>query len=173
MSTASPTAEASSSDRAALWITYVNIVLYALCFQLQQPVEPFLIQALSEKTHDADAINKTYGQLNAFFSTIQTIGSPLVGILLDRIGIRYTSGLVFLASAASYAILASASDLNFLFLSKVPSALQHAFLVAQATAATSTRGDAAARAQALGRMTTAYTIGATVGTLMATCDVVL
>lgn len=158
----SPT-EANSSDRAALWITYVNIVLYALCYQLQQPVEPFLVQALSVKNNDADAINKTYGQLNAFFSTIQTIGSPLVGILLDRVGIRYTSGLVFLASAASYAILARASDLNWLFLSKVPTALQHAFLVAQATAATSTRGNAAARAQALGRMTTAYTIGATIG----------
>jgi OCT family organic cation transporter-like MFS transporter 18 len=173
MPTSSPTAEASSSDRAALWITYVNIILYALCFQLQQPVEPFLIQALSEKTNDVDAVNKTYGQLIAFFSAIQTIGSPLVGILLDRVGIRYTSGLVFLASAASYAILASASDLNFLFLSKVPTALQHAFLVAQATAATSTRGDAAARAQALGRMTTAYTIGATIGTLMVSCNVVL
>ena len=158
-------AAALSSDRLALWITYLNIVLYALCYQLQRPVEPFLVGALSQKAGDdgAASINKTYGQLNSFFSAVQTIGSPLVGILLDRVGIRYASALVFLASAVSYAILAQSTDLTLLFLSKIPTALQHAFLVAQATAATSTRGDAAARAQALGRMTTAYTIGATIG----------
>lgn len=155
-----------SSDRTALWITYINIVLYALCYQLQRPVEPFLVQALTEKAGGADSVNQTYGRLNSFFSTVQTIGSPLVGILLDRVGIRNASALVFLSSAASYAILAASSDLTLLFMSKIPTALQHAFLVAQATAATSTRGDAAARAQALGRMTTAYTIGATMGPLL-------
>jgi len=53
--------------------------------------------------------------------------------------------------------------MQVLFCSKLPTALQHAFLVAQATAAASARGDDAARALALGRMTTAYTLGATVG----------
>jgi predicted MFS family arabinose efflux permease len=133
------------------------------------PVEPFLIQSLlseqqqSSNSDTAVDINQTYGNLQSFFSVIQTIGSPLVGILLDRIGIRKASAVVFFASAVSYAILASATDLNWLFWSKVPTALQHAFLVAQATAATATAGNAAARAAALGRMTTAYTIGATLG----------
>jgi OCT family organic cation transporter-like MFS transporter 18 len=143
----------SSADKAALWVTYINIVLYALCYQLQRPVEPFLIESLS-KGENAETVSQTYGNLQAFFSTVQTIGSPLVGILLDRVGIRKASALVFLSSALSYAILASASDLNLLFLSKVPTALQHAFLIAQATAATSTGGDSVARAAALGRMTT-------------------
>jgi OCT family organic cation transporter-like MFS transporter 18 len=143
----------------------LNIVLYALCYQLQRPVEPFLVEALSHKAGDdgATSISQRYGQLNSFFSAIQTVGSPLVGIMLDRIGIRYASALVFLASTISYAILAKSTDLTLLFISKIPTALQHAFLVAQATAATTTRGDAAARAQALGPMTTAYTIGATIG----------
>jgi predicted MFS family arabinose efflux permease len=148
---------------AALWVTYANIILYALCYQLQRPVEPFLVQQLSKNAADADSITQTYGRLQAFFSMIQTVGSPLVGILLDRVGIRQASAMVFLASAASYAILSVATDMNLLFYSKIPTALQHAFLVAQATAATSTGGDEAARAQALGRMTTAYTIGATIG----------
>jgi len=104
-----------------------------------------------------------YGRVQAFFSAIQTVGSPLVGILLDRIGIRRTSALVFAASALSYAILAHSTDLPTLFLSKVPTVLQHAFLVAQATAATEAGSDDALRAQALGRMTTSYTIGATIG----------
>jgi predicted MFS family arabinose efflux permease len=155
--------EGVTKDNAALWVTYANIILYALCYQLQRPVEPFLVQQLSKNAGDADSITQTYGRLQAFFSMIQAVGSPLVGILLDRVGIRQASAMVFLASAASYAILSVATDMNLLFYSKIPTALQHAFLVAQATAATSTGGDESARAQALGRMTTAYTIGATVG----------
>lgn len=155
--------DSNTRNNAALWVTYANIILYALCYQLQRPVEPFLVQQLSKNAADADSITQTYGRLQAFFSMIQTVGSPLVGILLDRVGIRQASAMVFLASAASYAILSVATDMNLLFYSKIPTALQHAFLVAQATAATSTGGDEAARAQALGRMTTAYTIGATIG----------
>jgi MFS transporter, OCT family, solute carrier family 22 (organic cation transporter), member 18 len=151
---------ASSLPKAgdiALWITYVNIVLYALCYQLQRPVEPYLIKSLTAEHPDPKIVSQYYGRLEAFFSAIQTFGSPLVGILLDRVGIRKTSALVFLSSALSYGILSQANTMSMLFLSKVPTALQHAFLVAQATAATSTGTDPAARAQALGRMTTAYT----------------
>ena len=162
-SMAADAGNSKDSSSVALWVTYVNIILYALCYQLQRPIEPFLVQQLSANAADAESVTKTYGQLQAFFSTVQTIGSPLVGILLDRVGIRRASAMVFAASAASYAILSVATDMNLLFYSKIPTALQHAFLVAQATAATSTAGDDAARAQALGRMTTAYTIGATIG----------
>ena len=158
-----------SSTDAVLWITYANIVLYALCYQLQRPVEPFLIQSLTEQEQaegllpETSSVNQTYGNLQSFFSFCQMFGSPLVGILLDRIGIRKTSCVVFVASALSYGILASASDLKLLFVSKIPTIFQAAFLVAQATAATATGDNAALRAAALGRMTTAYTIGATIG----------
>uniref|UniRef100_A0A7S3L6Q3 Major facilitator superfamily (MFS) profile domain-containing protein n=1 Tax=Amphora coffeiformis TaxID=265554 RepID=A0A7S3L6Q3_9STRA len=83
--------------------------------------------------------------------------------MLDRIGIRKASAVVFAASAVSYAILASANTMPLLFLSKIPTMLQHAFLVAQATAATSCAGNDVARSAALARMTTAYTVGASVG----------
>jgi OCT family organic cation transporter-like MFS transporter 18 len=156
----------STINTTVLWVTYVNIALYALSYQLQTPVEPFLIKKLSEEAGDAEGVNRTYGNLQSFFQAIQTIGSPVVGIILDRIGLRYTSALVFLASALCYAILAVAYDLPTLFLSKIPTVFQAAFLVAQATAATSTGNDAAARAAALGRMTTAYTVGATLGPML-------
>ena len=155
-----------TSTDAVLSITYANIVLYALCYQLQRPVEPFLIQSLTEQEQaegEISSVNQTYGNLQSFFSFCQMFGSPLVGILLDRIGIRKTSCVVFVASALSYAILASASDLTLLFVSKIPTIFQAAFLVAQATAATTTGDNAAMRAAALGRMTTAYTVGATIG----------
>jgi OCT family organic cation transporter-like MFS transporter 18 len=152
-------------------ITYFNIILYALSYQLQRPVEPFLVRSLihnfGEDASKETAANQTYGNLTSFFSAIQTIGSPLVGILFDKIGTRRTSILVYLASAASYAILANATSANWLYLSKVPTILQHAFLVGQATVASlsteDNQNDLLTRAAALGRMTTAYTIGATIG----------
>lgn len=150
-----------------LWITYVNIVLYALSYQLQQPVEPFMIQQLSSSSADAtsskELVARNYGNLQSFFSFCQFFGSPVVGILLDRIGIRATSCIVFGACALSYAILSQSHNMTMLFISKVPTIFQAAFLVAQATASTATRGDATLRAAALGRMTTAYTVGATIG----------
>lgn len=163
MTTTTTSSSGISQNDTVLWVTYLNIVLYALSYQLQGPVEPFLIKKLSEEAGEGEDINRIYGNLKSFFQTIQMIGSPLVGILLDRIGIRYTSAVVFIASATCYGILSVAYDLNTLFLSKIPTMFQAAFLVAQATAATTTGNDAAARAAALGRMTTAYTIGATLG----------
>jgi MFS family permease len=158
-----PNDNAKPVDSTVLWITYLNIVLFGLCFQLQRPVEPFPIKSLTEKMGDSDSVSRIYGNLQSLFNTVQMLGSPFVGILLDRIGIRYTSAIVFLSSALSYAIMASAYDLHTFFFSKIPTILSAAFVVAQATAATSTGGDAAARAAALGRMTTAYTCGATLG----------
>mmetsp|Transcript_48059 Transcript_48059/g.145127 ORF Transcript_48059/g.145127 Transcript_48059/m.145127 type:complete len:511 (-) Transcript_48059:400-1932(-) len=183
----------SPTAHTILWITYLNVALYALCYQLQRPVEPYLVQTLTSPDHGKDGESSSaassfvplafllgstpataYGRLQSFFSLVQTFGSPLVGILLDRIGVRITSVVIFAASAASYAILAHATTLGWLFASKIPAALQHAFLVAQAAAATtaaggaggsteSTKNDDAARASALARMTTAYTVGATFG----------
>mmetsp|Transcript_7165 Transcript_7165/g.11980 ORF Transcript_7165/g.11980 Transcript_7165/m.11980 type:complete len:493 (-) Transcript_7165:7-1485(-) len=164
-------------------VTYANIILYAISYQLQRPVEPFLVRSLihnnqnnTSNTDEEESSNQTYGRLTSFFSFIQTIGSPLIGILLDRIGVRKTSILVYFASALSYSILANATSTTWLFWSKIPTILQHAFLVGQATVASSTaatsdnnnesggsNGGDKQRAVALGRMTTAYTIGATIG----------
>lgn len=89
---------------------------------------------------------------------------------MDRIGPRRTSILCYVGSAASYGILAHATTPTWLYFSKVPTILQHAFLVGQATVSSvpdeegeSASVSSAKRAAALGRMTTAYTIGATIG----------
>ena len=117
-------------------VTYVNIILYAISYQLQRPVEPFLVKSLIHNTDDGQSketkSNQTFGTLTSFFS----FGSPLVGILLDRLGPRRTSILVYLGSAASYAILSQAASPLWLYCSKIPTILQHAFLVGQATVQT-------------------------------------
>ena len=92
-------------------LVLLNVVMYAFAYQLQRPVEPFLIKSLSEGA-DAKTVAKTYGRLQSFFQAAQTIGSPIVGVLLDKIGARYCSVIVFLASASSYAILASSTTLS-------------------------------------------------------------
>lgn len=140
----------SSSSTTAITVTYINIILYALSYQLQRPVEPFLVRSLihntqstnggavdpnSNEEEETKSANVTYGKLTAFFSFIQTIGSPLVGILLDTIGPRYTSILVYSASGFSYYLLSIAHTPRMLYVSKVPALLQHAFLVGQATVA--------------------------------------
>lgn len=144
-----------SGREGVVWIVLVNVSLYALCYQFQRPIEPFLVKKLG--ANDAE-----YGRLQSFFSLVQSIGSPIVGYWLDRIGARYMFVVVFLSSACSYALLARATSLAWLYASKVPTMLQAGFLVAQALVASSTRNDNE-RAAALGKLTTAYTVGATVG----------
>ena len=173
-SSSSQNKEDTKRTNLVLWVTYINVVLYALSYQLQRPVEPFLIEQLTNTPGNADGeegnsnssesdVARNYGNLQSFFSFCQFFGSPLVGILIDRIGVRATSCIVFSASALSYAILSQSHDLTMLFISKIPTIFQAFFLVAQATSSAATHGDSSLRAAALGRMTTAYTIGATVG----------
>ena len=37
---------------------YLNVALYASCYQLQRPVEPFLIETLSKANLDAQSDDK-------------------------------------------------------------------------------------------------------------------
>ena len=99
-----------SDTDTTVGLVLLNVVMYAFAYQLQRPVEPFLIKSLSDG--DAKTVAKTYGRLQSFFQAAQTIGSPIVGALLDKIGARYCSVIVFLASALSYAILASSTTLS-------------------------------------------------------------
>ena len=163
------TRSAQNESRWVMPIVYINIILYALCYQLQRPIEPFLVdrlvkqQKLNVDVGEGD-IMASYGRLQSFFSLLQTFGSPFVGFLLDRIGSRNCFVVVFLSSALSYWLLAQANSMSMLYLSKIPTIFQAAFLVAQAIVATSlSQCNSADRAAALGRLTTSYTLGATIG----------
>jgi len=116
------------------------------------------VDKLSKQGEDSRA---QYGQLQSFFSLVQTFGSFLVGILLDRLGAKTGFIFVFVGSALSYGLLAYSTSMSMLYLSKVPALLQHAFLVAQALVSVSVPEEDLD--QALGFLMTAYTIGATVG----------
>jgi len=141
-----------------LIIIYVNVALYATCFQIQRPLEPFLVDKLMNK---GDSANE-YAQLQSFFSIMQTVGSFMSGRFLDRFGPKGGFIVSFLASAACYALLSQATTLEILYLSKVPTILQAGFLCAQVAASQVTM-DGAERVQALGRLTMSYTVGSVIG----------
>lgn len=146
------------NNRITLLIVYVNVVLYSVCYQLQRPLEPFLIQSLSVEGSNH---NKAYANFQSFFSFIQMIGALLAGYFLDKCGYKIGFMIVFAASALSYYMLSISTSLDILYLSKLPSMLQHGYLCAQnALTIISSEDD---RVLALGRLSFCYTIGMIIG----------
>ena len=103
-----------------LHVVYLLVVVYALCYQLQSPLEPFLVESLSAKDADGAA---AYASLQSFFAVVQMVGSFMVGYLLDVLGIRVMFALNFIGCALSYGLLAHATTMEELYLSKVPAVL--------------------------------------------------
>ena len=150
----------SPTTRSLLTID-VLIIIYALAYQLQTPLEPFLVDKLATGVDSKAA----YARLQSFFGFVQLIGSLLVGAMIDRFGVKIMLLVNFLACAASYALLALADSngsLTLLFASKIPTIFMAGFLCAQ-TAVSTLTSPGAERVEQLGRLTMAYTIGSTIG----------
>lgn len=158
MGTESTTAKPTVDTTFTLWIVYINVVLYATCYQIQRPLEPFMVEKLNLVGDSSDE----YAKLQSFFSVMQTIGSLISGVFLDKFGVKGGFIISFLASAASYALLSQSTTLNILYLSKIPTIFQAGFLCAQ-LAASQVTTDGAERVAALGRLTMSYTIGSIIG----------
>mmetsp|Transcript_56477 Transcript_56477/g.93339 ORF Transcript_56477/g.93339 Transcript_56477/m.93339 type:complete len:450 (-) Transcript_56477:261-1610(-) len=144
----------------SLWIIYALVVFYALCYQLQRPIEPFLVDKLVKGGPTEAAI--AFGRVESFFSVAQGVGSLMMGYMLDRFGVRIGLIVNFVACAMQYGLLSMCDSLSMLFLSKAPGMLMGGFLCAQTAVARVTQ-DGPDRVAALGRLTTAYTVGGVVG----------
>ena len=110
------------SNSGQIWFIYGLIVMYALCYQLQRPIEPFLVDKLVKGDGGGagdDAAALAFGRVEAVFSVAQGVGSLAMGAILDRFGVR--AGLVvnFVACAAQYYLLSITDSLTMLYLSKV------------------------------------------------------
>ena len=139
-------------------LVYINIVLYATCYQIQRPLEPYMVAKIGL---NGDSSTE-YANLQSFFQLMQTFGSLIAGWFLDRFGAKWGFIISFVASALSYMLLSQATTLELLYLSKVPTIFQQGFLCAQLAASQGTK-DGAERVQALGRLTMSYTIGSVLG----------
>jgi OCT family organic cation transporter-like MFS transporter 18 len=145
---------------------YGLVVLYALCYQLQRPIEPFLVDKLL-KGSGTDAVSesesaKAYAKLKGVFSFAQSFGSLAFGFILDRWGVRAGLVINFTACAMCYYILSITDTIELLYLSRLPGVAMAGFLCAQTAVIKLTR-KGPARLAALGRLTSAYTIGGVLG----------
>ena len=139
-------------------LIYINVILYATCYQIQRPLEPYMVAKIG-LTGDSSS---EYANLQSFFQLMQTFGALIAGWFLDRFGAKWGFIISFIASALSYMLLSQATTLELLYLSKVPTIFQQGFLCAQLAASQGTK-DGAERVQALGRLTMSYTIGSVLG----------
>ena len=122
----------SKGGITSLNLIYLLVVIYALCYQLQAPLEPFLVDKLVK----GQGSEMEYAKLQSFFSVVQVAGSFMVGFLIDyRVGLRGMFVLNFVGCAGCYCILAGATTLSHLYASKLPSVLMTGFLCAQAAVA--------------------------------------
>ena len=151
----------TQKTQRGLVLVYLLVVFYALCYQLQSPLEPFLVEQLVGKDKASEA-SVSYGRLQSLFSAIQMFASLLFGHILDKAGVRVGFTLNFLACAATYYILSITSSMTMLYMSKIPGIGMAGFLCAQTAVSQLTKAGPE-RVRALGRLTTAYTIGGIIG----------
>lgn len=137
-----------------LWVLYINITLYALCYMAQAPVLPYLTKSLG-----ADAAG--YGALQTVFSAVQVVGGLWSGPLVDKYGGKNLLLMSFGASAISYGLTATANSMWLLYISRIPTILQQAVLAAR-TIVTAASTDEE-RARVIGYVGVAYGVGFAVG----------
>eukprot|EP00455_Lapot_gusevi_P057369 TRINITY_DN9757_c0_g1_i3.p1 TRINITY_DN9757_c0_g1~~TRINITY_DN9757_c0_g1_i3.p1 ORF type:complete len:460 (-),score=51.22 TRINITY_DN9757_c0_g1_i3:66-1373(-) len=138
-----------------LMIVYANLALYALAFQMMVPVLPFLIKSMGEN------VAVEYGYLQSTFSLAQLIGVMVSGPLIDMYGSKFMLLLSFGSSLVTYTMMGTAKTLPMLYLSKVPTFLQHGILGSRAFISEVT--DESVRARMLGYAGFAYGIGMAIG----------
>jgi OCT family organic cation transporter-like MFS transporter 18 len=115
-------------ENITLSIVYINVILYATCFQIQRPLEPFMVEKLNLLGTDS---SDEYAKLQSFFSIMQTVGSFISGRFLDSFGVKGGFIISFTASALSYWLLSQAYTIKMLYISKIPTIFQAGFLCAQ------------------------------------------
>ena len=143
------------TNRFQLGLVLFNVMLYAACYQMQTPVQPYLVKSLS-----ADSVS-AFGLLKSWNGLLQLFGSLLVGRWIDAQGPRPVLVGSFAASALIYALTYYADSVAWLIAAQIPTVLQHAVLAARGYVALHTPEDK--RTQTLGYISVAYGAGFVVG----------
>ncbi len=131
---------------ASLWLVYINVTLYALCYQMQAPVQPHLVKSLGKfRTNRSvcacsclisltlpGADKEMFSNLKSYFSMLQLVGSLISGPLIDTYGAKGLLLLNFLACVLCYGTTATADSLTWIYISFLPTLFQHGVLAARA-----------------------------------------
>lgn len=145
---------ASNPADNSLTLIHVNLVVYALCFWIQQPVLP-------EKLKSLGASELDFGAIQSISSIVSLLGSTLFGRIVDVQGGRFGLGLAQLSSAAIYLISSIAPNLYVYYLTCVFHVFQHAMICCSTVISTLSTEEE--RAVALGRLSMSYGLGMVVG----------
>lgn len=157
-SAAAPAVKGWRDIDASTWVVLANVVLYALAFQMQTPLQPYIVASL--QSEDAKVAFAQLRTVNAFF---QLLGSLASGVLIDRLGAKPVLVLSVVASAASYGLTATADTFTGLAAAQVPTLLQHLMLGARAFVTIAPSTDAAFKTVLLGYIGVAYGVGFVIG----------
>lgn len=146
--------------RGAVLFIFVTVLLDIMALGMVAPILPALVrQFVSGNTSEAAVI---YGVFNAIFALMQFFCSPLVGSLSDRFGRRPLILASNIGLGLSYAAMAWAPSLIFLFIGRVVSGVTGAsFAIASAYVADTTPQEK--RATAYGLLGAAFGLGLVLG----------
>ncbi len=146
--------------RGAVLFVFVTVLLDIMALGMVAPILPALVrQFVSGNTSEAAVI---YGVFNAIFALMQFFCSPLVGSLSDRFGRRPLILASNVGLGLSYAAMAWAPSLIFLFIGRVVSGVTGAsFAIASAYVADTTPQEK--RATAYGLLGAAFGLGLVLG----------
>ncbi len=143
-----------------LVVVYVNLAMYAFCFQMQQPVLPATVKALVV----GEDSSQDWAQFQSMNGMMQLGGGLVSGVLSDRFGSKNLLLLSFASSALCYLLQAQATDMTMLYISQIPTVFQHAFM--GAAAFITDRTDPKERAYMLGFNSVAYGVGMLFGPVL-------
>jgi len=146
--------ETDLANRRILWITHLNVFIYATCFFIQNGTLPYLTKKLG-----ADPV--TFGSLQTAFSVCQLVGGPLYGRVGDVFGERTAIIVALLSTTMTYLITGVSYSLPVLFASRLFSVLMHVMQGSQMVATALSTPDK--RAGALARLGFSYGLGMVVG----------
>jgi DHA1 family tetracycline resistance protein-like MFS transporter len=150
----------SRSGGAAIAFIFITVLLDIMALGMVTPVLPKLVNEFLGQNPTWGAV--TYGLFNAAFASLQFLFSPLVGSLSDRFGRRPLILASNLGLGLSYALMAWAPSLTWLFIGRAISGVTGAsYGPAAAYIADSTALDK--RANAFGILGAAFGLGFILG----------
>ncbi|XP_067951001.1 solute carrier family 22 member 18-like [Watersipora subatra] len=142
------------SSVCVIRVVQLNVILYSTCFWIQQSCFPYLSKKLGVD-------NITYGYLQTAFAVFQLVGGPLFGRFGDLMGARAALTLAYASGILTYGVLAFASSIPMLFLSRAMSlflaCMQGSQMVITDIVAPEKRADA------LGKLGLFYGVGMVIG----------
>lgn len=152
--------ETPERGRWAVLFIFITVLLDIMALGLVAPILPGLVREfVDENTSQAAVI---FGVFNAVFALMQFFCSPLVGALSDRFGRRPMILASNIGLGLSYAAMAWAPNLMWLFIGRVLSGVTGAsFSIASAYVADTTTPEK--RAGAFGLLGAAFGLGLVIG----------